>query len=169
MHNCWRTLLGVSLLLSVTLVAGCRDGTAPEENFQLAGNWAGASWLGHVAAELVPGDGTDTLYLSAGRRLTTAQEETIQLRLPFAGLGSYELSSNAVRFTVVVGGDQVWAEYLGRGPTAGTLVVQSYDEASGVITGSVSFEATAALDYRPYGAVARFEAGQFRGSVHRAQ
>jgi hypothetical protein len=168
MHGRWRALLGLSLLLPITLVGGCGDGTAPEEAFQLAGNWAGATWLGQAAAELVAGDGTDTLYLSASRRLTSAQDETIQLRIPFAGSGSYQLGGEAVRFTVVLGGDQVWAEYLGRSPTAGTLVVESYDEASGLITGSVSFEAAASLDYRPYGAAARFEAGHFRGNVHRA-
>ena len=167
MHNRCLSLVGLSLLLSVTLLGGCSAGTAPEEDFQLAGNWAGASWLGHAAGELVAGSGIDTLYLSATRRVATAQEETIELRIPFAGSGSYELGSDAVRFTVVVGGDQIWAEYLGQSPTAGTVVVESYDEASGSITGSVSFEAAAALDYRPYGGAARFEAGRFRISVGR--
>jgi hypothetical protein len=169
MQGSWGTLLGLSLLLGITVAGGCSDDTAPEENFQLAGKWAGATWLGHAAVDLVAGDGTDTLYLSASRRLTSSQEETLELRIPFAGAGSYELGSDAVRFTLTVGGDQVWAEYLGRSPAAGTLVVESYDEASGLITGSVSFEAAAALDYRPYGAAARFEAGRFLGSVRHAQ
>jgi hypothetical protein len=167
MHGPWQALLRVSLLLPITVAAGCRDSTAPEENFRFAGNWAGSAWRGQGTAVFVRGDGSDTLYLIGNRRLTAGEAETIRVSVPFQGSGTYKLGSTAVSFTVIVGGDQIWAEYMGRSPTAGTLVVESYDEATGLITGSVAFEAAATLDYRPYGAAARFEAGRFRGRVRR--
>jgi hypothetical protein len=70
---------------------------------------------------------------------------------------------------MLIGGDVIAAEYNGRGPTAGTLEVDAYDAIAGVISGTISFDAEALTDFRPYRASARFASGESRASVRRGR
>lgn len=172
MHHLRQVLTVGALLLPLALAAGCSDGTAPQGDFFLTGRWADAAWVGDAEAVLVRGaTGTDTLYVLGVRPPNAGQypEEIISVRVPFAGSGTYELAADAVEFTVLTGGDVVSAQYNGRSPTAGTLAVELYNAATGLITGTVAFDADARTEFRPYGPEARFASGRFRASVRRAQ
>jgi hypothetical protein len=112
------------------------------------------------------GEPVDTLYLLGTRPTDTdVPEEVIRVLVPFTGPGSYSLNRDAVAFTVLIGGDAVSAEYGGQGPTAGTLEVDTYDARSGVMSGTIEFDAEAMTDFRPYGPSARFENGRFRARL----
>jgi hypothetical protein len=112
----------------------------------------------------------DTLYLFGTRSSDTdVPEETIRVLVAFAGPGSYSLEPGAVAFTVLVGGDAVSAEYSGHGPTAGTIEVDTYDATTGLISGSLMFDAEATSAFRPYGPSARFAGGRFRAHVRRGR
>jgi hypothetical protein len=170
MHHLRQFLQVCALLLPLVVVTGCSDGTAPQRDSRFSGSWAGMPWLGEAEALFLAGTpNTDTLYLFGVRPSNTGQypEEIIRLRVPFNGPGAYELAGDAVEFTVLVGGDVVSAQYAGQSPTAGTLTVDSYDPAAGVITGTVLFAAVAVTQFRPYGPAARFEGGRFRVHVRR--
>jgi hypothetical protein len=152
------------------VLIGCSDGTAPQGDSRFSGSWAGTPWLGEAEALFVAGStNTDTLYVFGVRPINAGQypEEIIRLRVPFTGPGAYELSGEAVEFTVLVGGDVVSAQYAGQSPTAGTLTVDSYDAAAGLITGTVLFDAVAVTQFHPYGPAARFEGGRFRANLRR--
>jgi hypothetical protein len=166
MHHPWRTLPVRTLSIVLALASGCSDGNGPGGAFALTGRWASAPWAGSAEAVLVGGEPVDTLYLLGTRPTDTdVPEEVIRVLVPFTGPGSYSLNRDAVAFTVLIGGDAVSAEYGGQGPTAGTLEVDTYDARSGVMSGTIEFDAEAVTDFRPYGPSARFENGRFRARL----
>ncbi len=169
MKHEWRSLAFRTLLLPFALAVGCSDGSGPDDSL-FAGRWAGAAWVGNAEALVAPGATIDTLYLFGVRASDShVPEEVITIRLPFTGAGSYSLSRDAVEFAVLIGGDVVEAEYIGRGPNAGTLVVDTYKTTAGSISGTLTFDAAAVRGSQRYGATASFTNGQFRASVRQRQ
>jgi hypothetical protein len=159
-----------SLVVSLALAVGCNHPTEAPTGFYFTGLLAGAPWLGDAQASLAnDGTGPGTLYLLGLRPRNAGQvpQETIAFHLPFAGVGVYSLTGDAVRLTALVGGDGIVSEYGGQGPTVGTVEIDSYDAVTGVITGAASFVADVAprYEYRPHGSTARFTMGRFRACV----
>jgi hypothetical protein len=171
MDSLRQALRACALLLSLLSFSACSDGTAPQGDFRFTGRWAGTAWLGDADALFVAGANTDTLYVFGVRPINAGPlpQETIRVRVPFNGPGAYELAGDAVDFVVLTGGDVVSAGYTGQSPAAGALVVDSYDPATELITGTVSFTAVAVSEYRPYGSSAQFDSGRFRASARRVQ
>ena len=160
-----------ALLSTLVLAAGCGDGNSPEGDFRFSGVLAGTVWVGDADALLVSGaDDGDTLYVIGTRPVNAGQlpQDILTVRVPFEGAGSYQLTGNEVDLKVLTGGDVVSASYNGRSPIAGTLMVQSYDAVSGLITGTVAFEASSSSELQPYGAAPRFQDGRFRATVRQS-
>jgi hypothetical protein len=171
MNRLRQVLPARGFLFALLVAAGCSDGTGPHGDSHFSGRWAGTDWVGDAEALFVSGGpGTDTLYVFGVRpRNAEYPLETISVRVPFQGPGSYELPGDAVEFVVLTGGDVVEAQYNGHSPTAGTLEVSSYEAATGLITGTVAFDADAMSQFQPYGPAARFDGGRFRANVRRSQ
>jgi hypothetical protein len=170
MRHRWLVLPACALVVPLAFAAGCSDDNEPEGEFVLTGSWAGAPWVGKSEALLVGRGAVDTLYLFGTRSSDTdVPEETIRVLVPFTGRGSYSLDRNAVAFTVLLGGDAVSAEYSGQSPTAGTVEVDTYDATTGLVSGSLAFDAEAVTNFQPYGPSARFGGGRFRARVDRGQ
>ena len=128
-----RAFAFVGMALAAGVLAGCSDGLLGRGSLQRGtfdGSWDGAEWRGSAYAVLQH----DSLFVFAHRPDPQYfYDEYVQVRVRFSGKGTYPIAESQAELAKITGGDAGWST-----PSAGTLVIDSYDEQSHTVSGSVS-------------------------------
>jgi hypothetical protein len=124
------------MALAAGLLAGCSGGLFGIGSLQqgtFEGTWDGAAWRGNAYAVL-QGDSLTVV----GRRPDPKYfyDEYVRVRVRFTGPGTYPVAESQGELGKIVGGDAGWFP-----PSAGTLVIDSYDQGSHTVSGSVTLRA----------------------------
>jgi hypothetical protein len=144
-----RAALLIATFLAPVLHACDRNhALAPARGFgAFEGRWDGSPWIGQGYAVLLD----DTLYVTGHRPDPRVYyDEFVQVRVPFAGAGTYAVDSLRGTLEQVTGGD---AGYFVR--ARGELRVTSFDAVAGRVRGTVQLAAVG-----PHFGW-RFEGGEF--------
>jgi hypothetical protein len=143
-----RFLRSAALVLLLAACAGDSP-TEPQVEGRMTGTLDGAPWTGGAWAVLHKGS------LSVGSMRNRAEHHVI-LEVPFTGPGRYTVEAGKGRYYETVGLDVLTYQAAA---TSGTLVVDTYDPASGEITGTMELTANG-----PRGATT-FQNGEFEARV----
>lgn len=154
---------GIAPLLLAGIVAAaaaCGDTSGPDAAPGFDAVWAGEPWRGDASARRVG----DSLYVIGATPPNAGSMPAayVWMRVPAQGPGEYPLGPGEAELTYLVGGDVRTAAYVVTRPGAGTLTLHEYGP--GWVAGTVTFEASAAMQHAPVGPTARFE-GSFRGRI----
>ena len=160
----WYPFLLVAALLS------CSESERPTLDMPFTGIWAGSAWEGDASALLVDREtGPDTLYIFGSRPRGQPQNpfETVLLRFALNGPGTYPLQTGQASLTQLIGGDVVNFVYQTTSSATGSVTLNTYNGAGGLVDGTFAFEAQTTSPSADYGPQARFEEGEFRAVVRR--
>jgi hypothetical protein len=126
----------VGMALAAGFLAGCSDGLLGRGSLQrgtFEGSWDGDEWRGSAYAVLQ----NDSLTVVAHRPDPKYfYDEYVRIQVRFKGRGLYPVAESHGQLSKITGGDAGWMS-----PSAGTLVIDGYDESSHVVSGSLSLRA----------------------------
>lgn len=125
-----RFLRSAALVLLLAACAGDSP-TEPQAEGRMTGTLNGAPWTGGAWASLYKGS------LSVGSMRSRAEQHVV-MEVPFTGPGRYTVQPGKGRYYETVGLDVMTYQAAA---TGGTLVVDTYDPASGEITGTLELTA----------------------------
>jgi hypothetical protein len=159
----WRVTV-VAVLVTFLGTWGCGAEPAGPEVAEptFVGTWAGDRWEGE--ASLSYGLTDDTLYIHGASPVGAGSnaESIVDIRVVYAGTGTYALGPGDGTFTRLLGGDGVVGRYGTATEAAGILTV--VEHAGDRIVGVAYFEARDVLGPSPDPSLIRFE-GSFEARI----
>ena len=103
-----RDLTIVGLLCALTLLVGCTsDSTGPTPEPSFVGTWAGGAWQGDAGVSY--GEHGDTMFIWGLNPVGSGAmaSSTVEIRVRYAGTGTYILGPSDGTVTHLIGGDGV--------------------------------------------------------------
>ena len=109
-----------AILAFPLLLASCGESliTTPPGFGVVEGQWNNVGWNGYGWAVLV----TDTLFLTGRRDVSGSESQEVRVKVPFNGVGTYQLNATNSSIALIVGNDGVT-----QAPATGQFVVSQYD------------------------------------------
>ena len=136
--------LSAALLVVLASCKGDSTGSSPKAG-RMTGLLDSSAWRGQAYGGIFQGE----LYVGSTRDRV---EQHITANVPFRGVGHYEIKPGDGEYYETIGGDAVGYRAAA---TGGRLEVETYDAATGTITGTLSLTAAGSRGET------RFRGGQF--------